>query len=78
AQRRFCGAEAIDKIQTASDHRDVSFGKAYGTLIAEGPFERVLSRAIFVVMPDRTIKYAEYVPEIPDHPNYDAALNAVQ
>ena len=77
AQARFCGAEGVDKLQCASDHRDVNFGKAYGVLIAEGPFERCLSRAIFVVGPDGIIKYVEYVPNIPDHPNYDAALAAV-
>lgn len=76
AQGRFCGAEGIDNIQTASDHRDVSFGKAYGVLITEGPFERVHSRATFVVAPDGVLKHVEYVPEVPDHPNYDAALNA--
>lgn len=77
AQGRFCGAEGIDKIQSASDHRDVNFGKSYGVLIAEGPLERVLSRAIFVVAPNGNLKYVEYVPEVPDHPNYDAALSAV-
>jgi thiol peroxidase len=77
AQARFCGAEGIDKIETVSDHRDVSFGKAYGTLIAEGPFQRVLSRAIFVAGPDGVLKHVEYVPEVPDQPNYEAALAAV-
>ena len=77
AQGRFCGAEGIDKIQSASDHRDVSFGTAYGVLITEGPLERVLSRAIFVVGPDGVLKHVEYVPEVPDYPNYDAALSAV-
>ena len=77
AQARFCVDEGIDKIQTASDHRDVNFGKAYGVLISEGPFERALSRAIFVVGPDGVLKYVEYVPEVPNHPNYDQALAAV-
>ncbi len=77
AQARFCGAEGIDKLRAASDHRDVNFGKAYGVLITEGPFARVLSRAVFVVNPDGTLKHVEYVPEIPEHPNYDAALAAV-
>jgi thiol peroxidase len=76
AQGRFCGAEGIDKIKTASDHRDGSFGKAYGVLIKEGPLERVLSRAIFVVGPDGVLKHVEYVPEVPEHPNYDSALRA--
>jgi len=77
AQGRFCGAEGIDKIRSASDHRDVNFGKAYGVLISEGPLTRVLSRAIFVVGPDGVLKHVEYVPEVPEHPNYDAALGAV-
>jgi thioredoxin-dependent peroxiredoxin len=77
AQGRFCGAEGIDKLQTASDHRDVNFGKAYGTLITEGAFARVHSRAIFVVDPSGTLKHVEYVPEVAEEPNYDAALAAV-
>lgn len=77
AQARFCGAEGIDKLQTASDHRDVSFGKNYGVLIAGGPLERVLARAVFVVGPDGRLTYTEYVPEISNEPNYDAALAAV-
>jgi thioredoxin-dependent peroxiredoxin len=54
-----------------SDHRDVSFGQAYGTLIKDW---RIESRAIFVVGPDNKLAYVEYVPEVADHPNYDAAL----
>lgn len=73
AQKRFCGAEGIDpeKIITLSDHQDVSFGQAYGTLI---PDLRILCRAVFVVDAGGTIRYAEYVPEIASHPNYDAVL----
>ena len=73
AQKRFCGAEGIDpeKIVTLSDHKEVSFGQAYGTLI---PDLRVLCRAVFVVDRDDTLRYVEYVPEIADHPNYDAVL----
>ena len=77
AQGRFCGAEGIDKIQTASDHRDTSFGSAFGVLIAEGPLQRVLSRAIFIVNPEGSLKYVEYVPEVSSHPDYDAALAAI-
>lgn len=77
AQGRFCGAEGIDKIQTASDHRDVNFGKAYGVLIAEGVLARVLARAIFVVNAEGVLAHVEYVPEIASEPNYEAALSAV-
>lgn len=77
AQKRFCGAEGIDpeRIITLSDHKDVSFGRAYGVLI---PDLRLLCRAVFVVDKDDTLRYAEYVPEIGDHPNYDAALACVR
>ena len=77
AQARFCGAEGVDKLECASDHRDVSFGKSYGVLIADGPMARILARSIFVVGPDGNFKHVEYVPEISDEPNYDAALAAV-
>lgn len=77
AQGRFCGAEGVDKLQCASDHRDANFGKSYGVLIAEGPMQRILSRSIFVVSPQGTLKHVEYVPEISQEPNYDAALAAV-
>ncbi len=70
---RFCGAEGIDqeRVRVLSDHLDVSFGRAYGTLI---PSLRIECRAIFVLDKEGTIQHAEYVPEVADHPNYDAAL----
>ncbi|MEW5884666.1 MAG: thiol peroxidase [Armatimonadota bacterium] len=75
AQGRFCTDYQITRIQTASDHRDVSFGRAYGVLI---PPLRLLARAVFVVRPDRTLAYAEVVPEVSDLPNFDAALAAAR
>ena len=73
AMSRFCGAENIDtdRIMVLSDHKDTAFGKAYGTLL---PAMRILCRAVFVVGPDDTLKYVEYVSEIADHPDYDAIL----
>lgn len=70
---RFCGAEGIDteRFRVLSDHFDGSFGKAFGTMI---PDLRIECRAVFVIDNANTIRYAEYVPEIADHPNYDAIL----
>lgn len=70
---RFCGAEGIDtdRLRVLSDHFDTSFGRAYGTLI---PSLRIQSRAVFVLDKEGTIQYAEYVPEVAEHPNYDAVL----
>jgi len=73
AQARFCGAEGIDtdRVKVLSDHVDCSFGQAFGTLI---PALRVECRAVFVLDPNNTIRHAEYVGEVADHPDYDAAL----
>jgi thioredoxin-dependent peroxiredoxin len=75
AQKRWCGAAGIDRVQTLSDHRDASFGLAYGTLIKE---LRLESRAIFVVDANDTLRHVEYVKEIATHPNYEAALAAAK
>jgi thiol peroxidase len=75
AQKRWCGAFGVDRVKMLSDHKEGSFGSQYGTLIKE---LRIESRAIFVISPDNKVKYAEYVKEVSDHPNYDAALAAVQ
>jgi len=75
AQGRFCQTAGIKNVKCVSDHRDVSFGKAYGTLIKE---LRLLSRAIFIVGADDKVQYVEYVKEVATHPNYDAALSALK
>lgn len=72
---RFCAAAGIDKIKTLSDYREVSFGAAYGALIKE---LRLLTRAIFVIGKDDTVAHVEYVKEITEHPNYDAALDVAK
>jgi thioredoxin-dependent peroxiredoxin len=75
AQKRWCGAFGVDHVKMVSDHRDGSFGQAYGTLIKE---LRILSRAIFVLGKDNTIRHVEYVKEVGSHPNYEAALAAAK
>ncbi len=75
AQKRWCGNFGVDKVKMLSDHKSGSFGENYGTLIKE---LRIESRAIFVVDAANTLKYVEYVKEVGDHPNYDAALRAVK
>lgn len=77
-QKRWCGAEGVDKVSCLSDHRTAAFGKSYGVLINGGPLDRCLTRAIFVVGADNKIKHVEYVAEIASHPNYDAALAAAK
>lgn len=77
-QKRWCGSEGVANVKCASDHRDVSFGSTYGVLIKGGPLDRVLARAIFVVGPDKKLKHVEYVKEIAEEPNYQAALAAAK
>ncbi|WP_329107741.1 thiol peroxidase [Micromonospora sp. NBC_01699] len=73
AQGRWCGAAGIDGVETGSDHRDLSFGLAYGVAISEF---RLLARAVFVVDADDQVVHVEYVPEVGQHPDYAAALEA--
>jgi len=75
AQKRFCDAFDIDKVTTLSDHRDADFGKKYGVLIKE---LRLLTRAIIILDEKDDIIYSEYVKEITQHPDYDAALGALK
>lgn len=75
AQKRWCAAAGIDKVEVLSDHRDLSFGEAYGVAIAE---LRLLARAVFVVDSNDTVVYAEYVSEATNHPDYEAAISAAK
>ncbi len=78
AQKRWCGAAGVDRVKTLSDFRDRSFGQSYGVLIQEGPLAGVEARAVFVVGKDGKVKHVEYVKEIANEPDYDAALKAAQ
>lgn len=75
AQGRWCGAAGVENVTMLSDHADMAFGQAYGTKIDA---LRLDQRAIFVVDANDTVQYAEYVPEIAQHPDYDAALAALK
>jgi thiol peroxidase len=74
---RFCGAEGIDKVQSASVFRS-DFGDAYGVKISEGPLAGLMSRAVLVVDGDGVVTYTEQVPEIGQEPDYDSALAALK
>ena len=74
AQKRFCGAEGIERVVTASDYKHRTFGEAYGVLIKE---LGLLARAVFVIDTTGKVAHAQYVPEVTNEPDYDAALAAV-
>ena len=73
AQKRWCGNFGINRISMLSDHLTGSFGEHYGTLI---PDLRIESRAIFVLDEENKLRHVEYVPEVGQHPDYEAALRA--
>ena len=58
-----------------SDHREASFGIAYGVLVE---VLRLLARSIFVIDRDDAIRYIEIVPEMTNEPDYDKALEAAK
>jgi len=74
AQKRWCGAAGIERVETLSDHRFASFGENYGVLIQE---LRLLNRSIFIIDKSDMIQYVEIVGENHNHPNYEAALTAL-
>lgn len=77
-QKRWCGAEGVEAVKTLSAHRCSKFGEDYGVLISGGPLDRCLARAIFVINGDGQLTHVEYVSEIAEHPNYDAAIAAAK
>jgi thiol peroxidase len=75
AQKRWCGAAGVKNVQTLSDHRDASFGAAFGVLIKE---LRLLARAVFVVDKEGIVRYVQIVGELTNEPDYEAVLQAVK
>lgn len=73
AQARFCGAEGIENVVTASDFR-TTLGEDYGVTMINGPMEGLLSRAVIVLDANGVVIHAQQVPEITTEPDYEAAL----
>lgn len=76
AAARFCGAEGIDGVVTASGFRS-TFGTDYGVTMADGPLAGLYSRSVVVLDTDGTVLYTEQVPETGEEPDYEAALAAL-
>ena len=75
AQNRFCGAEGIKNLRSASDYQDRSFGRNWGMLIDE---LKILARGTFVLDKDGKVVYAQQVKEVAEEPNYEEALKALK
>ncbi|MED3779552.1 thiol peroxidase [Heyndrickxia sporothermodurans] len=75
AQSRWCAASGLENVKTLSDHRDLSFGEAYGVIMKE---LRLLARSVFVVDSNDKVVYVEYVSEGTNHPDYEKAIEAAK
>lgn len=75
AQARWCGSNGIENVETLSDHREMSFGEAFGVYIKE---LRLLARAVFVLDENGKVVYTEYVSEATNHPDYEKAIEAAK
>ena len=75
AVSRFCTATGVDRVLALSDHRDASFGLAFGVLIKE---LRLLARSIFILDRDNVVRYREIVTDLSSHTDYEKALQALQ
>lgn len=77
AQKRFCGAEGIENVITASDFATGDFGRSYGVELLDGPLHALHARAVVVIGTNGIVKHTELVTEIANEPNYDAAIAAL-
>lgn len=75
AQKRFCQANAIDKLITLSDYKTNSFGINYGLLIKE---LRLLARAVIIIDKSNIIRYVQVVKEATSAPDYGQVLNTLE
>jgi thiol peroxidase len=78
AHARFCGAEGLERVVSASAFRNAEFGRDYGVTITDGPLKGLFARAVVVVDENGRVAYTQLVPEIADEPDYEAALQALQ
>jgi thiol peroxidase len=76
SQNRFCGAEGLTNVKTASTFRS-DFGKTFGLTLAGSVLQGVLARAVIVLDEKGAITHTELVGEIANEPNYQAAIRAL-
>lgn len=74
AAKRFCGAEGLESVITASAFRDAEFEKAFGVQIIDSPLQGLCARSVVIVDESGKVVYTQLVAETADEPDYDAAL----
>ena len=77
AHKRFCVAEGIENVVTASAFRNPQFALDYGVAIQDGPLAGLTARAVVVINASGEVVHAQLVPEIKQEPDYESALSAL-
>jgi len=77
AHSRFCTAEGIANVVSASEFRSNNFGKSYGVMLTDGPLQGLLARSVVVLDETGKVVYTELVPEIVQEPDYEAAIKSI-
>ena len=78
AHARFCSAEGLEKVISASEMRNREFGDRYGVRMVDGPLAGLLARAVVVINEKGKVIYSQMVQEIADEPDYEKALNMLK
>jgi thiol peroxidase len=78
AQKRFCGAEGIEKVTTASWFRGPDFGQTYGVTMTDGPLAGLFARAVVVLDATGKVVHSQLVPEIAQEPDYAQVIGSVR
>lgn len=77
AARRFCRAEGIENVYTASTFRSPEFAEDYGVRIMNSSMEGLCARAVVVIDENGRVVHTELVSPLNADPDYDAALTAL-
>jgi thiol peroxidase len=75
SQSRWCGAAGVKNVTMLSDHKDASFGHAFGVLIKES---RLLARTVSIIDREGKVRYIQYVAETGSEPDYDDVMKALK
>lgn len=78
AQKRFCTAEGIDKLEVTSAFRSPTFAQEYGLQIVDGPLAGLLARAVIVLDENRNVIFSDLVEEITHEPDYEGAISVLR
>ncbi len=77
AMKRFCATEGLNDVIPLSMMRSRAFAKSYGVLITDGPMEGIAARAVVVIDPSDRVVHAQFVRDLGQEPDYEAALAAI-